>query len=307
MATDEVPSGDAGRGAPRPLSAEGRLAEREKELACIYSICLLAAEAPEPSAAAEGIARSLCAAMQHDAEVSCALALRHPGRGAAVSCVRGAPASGAEGAAVLDAELPAVSSGGWEGSVRLEYRRPGLAFLPQERALVESVMTVVASMLRTASLIAELRSASEVLSSKNAALREILSMIEDEKRRMLGSFRDRIAAELSPLVERALDSSLPPDRRDAYLVLLRDELGRDLRELGAGPASDPSLSPREREISVQVRNGRTSKEIAELLGISAATVERHRHNIRRKLKITNRAVNLAGLLGNEQALPGGNL
>ena len=34
-----------------------RLREREKELACVYSICLLAAGGPEPRDAAEGIAR----------------------------------------------------------------------------------------------------------------------------------------------------------------------------------------------------------------------------------------------------------
>ncbi|GAB1482475.1 hypothetical protein MASR2M78_12900 [Treponema sp.] len=48
-----------------------RLAEREKELACIYSICLLAAGAPDPEAIAEGLARALCSAMQYEVSTSC--------------------------------------------------------------------------------------------------------------------------------------------------------------------------------------------------------------------------------------------
>ena len=40
----------------------------------------------------------------------------------------------------------------------------------------------------------------------------------------------------------------------------------------------------------------SSKDIAELLKISRATVERHRKNIRGKLKLTNQDVNLAVFL-----------
>ncbi|HEY9053654.1 MAG TPA: helix-turn-helix transcriptional regulator, partial [Rectinemataceae bacterium] len=85
----------------------------------------------------------------------------------------------------------------------------------------------------------------------------------------------------------------------AYSALLVEEIRRQMNALGTGPDTDPSLSPREREIGLQVRNGRTSKEIAELLGIAEATVERHRHNIRKKLKLKGKGINLASLLANE--------
>jgi DNA-binding CsgD family transcriptional regulator len=45
-----------------------------------------------------------------------------------------------------------------------------------------------------------------------------------------------------------------------------------------------------------IRNGMRTKEIAGTRGISEATVNRHREKIRRKLKITNRDVNLATFL-----------
>jgi DNA-binding CsgD family transcriptional regulator len=42
-----------------------------------------------------------------------------------------------------------------------------------------------------------------------------------------------------------------------------------------------------------IKNGMRTKEIAQLRGISEATVNRHREHIRRKLQITNSDVNLA--------------
>jgi len=285
------------------MTPQDLLREREKELACIYSICLLAANAPEPQTAAEGIARALCAAMQHETRACCSVEFRDLGTGETVRASRGGTfPPEAAGSAVMEAALPEEEALGWSGSVRIAYLDASLSFLPQERTLLDSILVIAASVLRTSSLIARLRSTSEDLSAKNIALREILSMIEDEKRRMALAFKDKIASEILPLAERARDQGLSPERKSAYQDLLVEELGRNLAALGPGPELCPSLSPREKEIAVQVRNGRTSKEIAELLGIAEATVERHRHNIRRKLRIGDRSVNLASLLGNEASM-----
>ncbi len=49
----------------------------------------------------------------------------------------------------------------------------------------------------------------------------------------------------------------------------------------------PILTPREREVLILVAAGKSSKEIGELLFISAHTVERHRANIMEKLNLRN--------------------
>lgn len=308
------------------MTTEKRLAEREKELACIYSICLLAAGAPEPEAVAEGMARALRAAMQREDLAYCVVDFRHAASGRVVRVCRGVeespspPTPGILSAGIvtppaedtsgplcrtIEAFLPAdATAGGWLGSIRLDYRGDSARFLPQERALLDSVLIVAASILRTSSLIEDLRSTSSNLSAKNIALREVLSVIEEERRNSLMTFRKRLATEILPLAERARDALLSEERRRLYLDLLIDEIGRDITAFGADPAADHSLSPREREVAVQVRNGRTSKEIAELLGIAEATVERHRHNIRKKFRIANKSVNLAGLLSNEDSAGG---
>jgi len=275
------------------LTARELLVEREKELACIHAICLLAAEAPEPDAAAAGIARALRRATRHPDSASCAVEFVSAA-GVRHAALEGAPSGGSLPFARLEAGLPDDPGLGWTGGIRLGYLEPDLGFLPQEKALLDSVLAVSASMLRTSDLIARLRAASKDLESKNAALREILSMLEEERRAVAEAFRRRLSAELLPLAERARDPSLSEERRSEYLGILVAELARDSD--GSAGAADPALSPREREIAVQVRNGRTSKEIAALLGIAEATVERHRHNNRRKLRVRERGANLAGLL-----------
>jgi DNA-binding NarL/FixJ family response regulator len=50
-----------------------------------------------------------------------------------------------------------------------------------------------------------------------------------------------------------------------------------------------SLTPRERQVLKMVSEGRTSRDIAELLSISTRTVEHHRANLLKKLSISNTA------------------
>jgi DNA-binding CsgD family transcriptional regulator len=57
-----------------------------------------------------------------------------------------------------------------------------------------------------------------------------------------------------------------------------------------------ALTQTEINICNMIRNGMRTKEIAELRGVSVATIHRHREHIRRKLKITNSEVNLETLL-----------
>lgn len=50
-----------------------------------------------------------------------------------------------------------------------------------------------------------------------------------------------------------------------------------------------SLTPREATVLVEIRAGRTNREIAYRLGISTPTVNKHVHQILRKLNARNRA------------------
>jgi len=288
------------------MVVETLLREREKELACIYAICLLAAGAPEPRTASEGVAKALCAAMRHEDKARCRIEFKNLRSGAqvAVAADRNGPLPPDDGECdnqvpCLCAGLAGESADGWSGTICLSYTRPELAFLPQEKSLLESVLVVFSSMLRTAELFSRLRATTDNLASKNIALREVLSTIEQEKAQVSQAYRDRLALDILPLAERAGDRGILPERREAYVSLLIDEVKRQMAAMGPAKDLPPSLSLREREIALQVRNGRTSKEIGEILGIAEATVERHRHNIRKKYRIVDTQANLASLLSQE--------
>jgi FixJ family two-component response regulator len=70
------------------------------------------------------------------------------------------------------------------------------------------------------------------------------------------------------------------------LGLARDRARRgNEKVLGMLRARFDSLSPREREIMIQVVQGRLSKQIAHDLGITEATVKVHRSNLMRKMSV----------------------
>jgi DNA-binding NarL/FixJ family response regulator len=54
---------------------------------------------------------------------------------------------------------------------------------------------------------------------------------------------------------------------------------------GDGPTTDPTLTPREREIVQLIAEGKSNKDVAALLGVSIKTVETHRAAIMSKLKL----------------------
>jgi DNA-binding CsgD family transcriptional regulator len=56
------------------------------------------------------------------------------------------------------------------------------------------------------------------------------------------------------------------------------------------------LSPREMEVCRLIKNGMTSKEIAEALNLSLLTVYKYRELIRKKLRLVNDDTNLQSYL-----------
>lgn len=74
----------------------------------------------------------------------------------------------------------------------------------------------------------------------------------------------------------------------AIAQLMLDDYARRLTERGVADRYD-ALSEREREVFQLVAEGRSSKEIAELLSVSPATVETHRTHVLQKLGLRNTA------------------
>jgi DNA-binding NarL/FixJ family response regulator len=82
-------------------------------------------------------------------------------------------------------------------------------------------------------------------------------------------------------------------RRHIYLSETVSAIAERARQRGAsggvGDGTQRPLSPREREVLQLIAEGRSSKEIAAKLRISATTVKSHRKNIMEKLDIHDKA------------------
>jgi len=68
--------------------------------------------------------------------------------------------------------------------------------------------------------------------------------------------------------------------------LVNDYVNRDGSDASA--EEEESLTPREKEVLIQIAEGLTNPEIAQELTISVKTVDRHRENIMRKLNMHSR-------------------
>ncbi|MEE8578147.1 MAG: PAS domain S-box protein [candidate division Zixibacteria bacterium] len=140
-----------------------------------------------------------------------------------------------------------------------------------------------------------LRSESEALNQKNIAMSHILEHIEQEREK----FREELALKLEnlllPTVKKLRKNKghlTPKDidhLEDALKSILNKEIDVFHRNL-------TRLSGRELQVSEMIRNGISSKEIADKLGISLETVNKHRESIRSKLQITHSKVNLGAYL-----------
>ena len=130
---------------------------------------------------------------------------------------------------------------------------------------------------------------------KNIALNEVLEHLEQEKT----AFRHELSANvenlLRPIVEklRAQDGRLSSQDTELMRSGLDAIVGHDIDQYQNNLSK---LTPRELDISELIRQGRTSKEIADELGLSDQTIHKHRQSIRRKLQLDNRGINLSAYL-----------
>lgn len=133
------------------------------------------------------------------------------------------------------------------------------------------------------------REQEQALERKNIALSEIIKQVNSEKRTLNKNIDANIEHILLPILKKI--KLMHPDNE--YIDLLKHRL-ENLTSLQGriGIARRVNLSPREMEVCNLVRDGFTSKDIARLLNISYRTVEKHRKNIRRKLGISGKKINL---------------
>jgi PAS domain S-box-containing protein len=139
------------------------------------------------------------------------------------------------------------------------------------------------------------RERTDELDRKNSALKEVLSQLELEKRSIQNNILANVDRLILPLMKK-IGRSAGRESQKA-LNALETNL-RDLTSPFGERLSRPlhRLSPREIEICNLIKSGLGTKEIAQLLKSSTATIENQRNSIRKKLRISRNPVNLASYL-----------
>ena len=142
----------------------------------------------------------------------------------------------------------------------------------------------------------ELENKTHELEEVNAALKVLLKQRDEDKK----EFEEKVIANVKNLVFPYVDklnNSRLNDRQTVYLDIIKsnieDVIAPFLRRLSS-KYSD--LTPSEIQVAGLVKDGKTTKEIAELLNSSTDAIDFHRNNLRKKLGLRNTKTNLRSFL-----------
>ena len=130
------------------------------------------------------------------------------------------------------------------------------------------------------------------LEEVNTALGVLIKKRDEDK----AELEERILANAKelvlPYIEK-LENTPVDDRQKAYLSILVSNLNDIISPFSNFLTNGyGKLTSSEIQVSDLIKHGKRTKEIAELLSLSARTVESHRKNIRRKLGLINKRANL---------------
>jgi PAS domain S-box-containing protein len=143
---------------------------------------------------------------------------------------------------------------------------------------------------------ATLREKSEALERHNVALKVIMDQRRsdlEEHRRMVSENIEQLVFPIMNRLASALADHPEGALVDVVMQTLTDIADAPGDSLGKALDSAEGLTRREHEVLQLVRAGRTTGEIARALFLSPATVTFHRGNIRRKLGLRGKGVQLA--------------
>ena len=138
--------------------------------------------------------------------------------------------------------------------------------------------------------------ANKELEAVNTAISILLQKREKDRRQLEESVMCNVKDLIFPYIARLKTSTLNSQQRTWV-----NQIENRLDELVSPFAKNLSsslyhLTPSEIRVASLIKDGKTSKEIAGFLNISDSGVVFHRNNIRKKLKLVNKSINLRSFL-----------
>ncbi len=142
----------------------------------------------------------------------------------------------------------------------------------------------------------ELLAKEKQLEEANIAMRFLLKQINEEKHELEKKMALDIENIIIPQVEN-LKKLITEKETLNILQSIESNLTTFILSLPSLLLTEKAnLTPKELQIANYIRQGKTTKEISELMFLSEKTIETHRANIRKKLGLTNKKENLSSYL-----------
>jgi PAS domain S-box-containing protein len=135
----------------------------------------------------------------------------------------------------------------------------------------------------------------KALQEKNIALNEVLEHIESQRQDHRRHVYQDVEEALTPFLKR-LREKAGPDLAEDYEELMDVFNAILIKDMDEFTGRYARLTSRESEVCELIKKGMSSKQISESLNLSILTILKHREQIRKKLEITNKSINLATYL-----------
>lgn len=146
--------------------------------------------------------------------------------------------------------------------------------------------------LRVANRTSELNAKTSQLMEANIALNVLLEKRNEEKQELGKKLVGNIEKLIKPYLEK-LRLSLTDKTQEALLAIIQTNLSEITSSFEHNPQEYLyKLTPTQIQIVDLIKQGRTTKEIAEILNLSPSTIACHRQEIRKRLSLTNKNINL---------------
>ena len=142
----------------------------------------------------------------------------------------------------------------------------------------------------------ELEIQSKNLGEVNTALRVLLKRMDEDKIELEEKVLLNVKEMIVPYLEKLKISGLD-ERQKTYVSIVESSLSQIISPFSLRMSSKFfNFTPKELQVANLLRQGKTNKEIGELLNSSPRTIACHRESIRKKLGLKNKKANLKSYL-----------
>ena len=138
----------------------------------------------------------------------------------------------------------------------------------------------------------ELKVKSNNLEEVNAALKVLLNKRNVDKYEIEEKMLLNVRELIDPYIEKLKKTKLS-ETQQAYIEIMQSNLSDIISPMVHKLSSiHLKLTPAEVQVANLVKQGKTTKDIAKLMGLGKSTIDFHRNNIRKKIGIKNKKINL---------------